>query len=79
METLETDLASSDLLLVSDGEIPNPPVSNVVFAKLEALRLQTGMEIHGLLVGKRESPGLSSLCTEVHDFLLDYQYYVMHR
>ncbi|EED91722.1 predicted protein [Thalassiosira pseudonana CCMP1335] len=79
METLETDLASSDLLLVSDGEIPNPPVSNVVFAKLEALRLQTGMEIHGLLVGKRESPALSSLCTEVHDFLVDYEYYVMHR
>ena len=27
MEVLENDLASSDILLVSDGELPNPPVS----------------------------------------------------
>jgi len=71
METL--DMTSSDLLLVTDGELPNPPVSTTILSQLETLRHQTGMEIHGLLVGKRESPALDSLCTEVHPFLADYE------
>lgn len=71
METL--DMTSSDLLLVTDGELPNPPVSTTILSQLETLRHQTGMEIHGLLVGKRESPALDSLCTEVHQFLVDYE------
>ena len=71
IETL--DMTSSDLLLVTDGELPNPPVSNTIMAQLETLRRQTGMEIHGLLVGKRDSPALDSMCTEVHDFLADYE------
>lgn len=66
-------MSSSDIILVSDGEIPNPPVSVAMMAKLESLRQQTGMEIHGLLVGKKESPALSSLCNSVHDFLVDYE------
>lgn len=65
-------MPSSDLLLVTDGEIPNPPVSEAMLAKLESLKENTGMEIHGLLIGKKESAGLDSLCTEVHDFLGDY-------
>jgi len=72
MEVLENDLAASDLLLVSDGELPNPPVSKLILAKLEGLKQQTGTEIHGLLVGKRESESMNLLCTEVHDFLSDY-------
>ena len=44
-----------------------------MMAKLENIRQQTGMEIQGLLVGKKESPALSSLCTDVHDFLVDYE------
>jgi MoxR-like ATPase len=73
IDTLEGEMSSSDIILVSDGEIPNPPVSNVMMAKLESLRQQTGMEIHGLLVGKKESAALSSLCDSVHDFLVDYE------
>ena len=72
MQVLESDMASSDLLLVSDGELPNPPVSKLVLAQLESLKQQTGMEIHGLLVGKRESESLNLLCNEVHDFLGNY-------
>lgn len=75
METL--DMTSSDLLLVTDGELPNPPVSTTILSQLETLRNQTGMEVHGLLVGKRESPALDSLCTEVHDFLADYESQVL--
>lgn len=71
MDVLQNDLTSSDLLLVTDGELPNPPVSNAVLAKLEELK-QTGMEIHGLLVGKRESESLNKLCNKVHNFLGSY-------
>ena len=73
MEVLESDMSSSDVLLVSDGEIPNPPVSKVVMAKLEGLKQSTGMEIHGLLVGKKESESMNLLCNEVHDFLSGYE------
>lgn len=72
MDVLESDLTSSDILLVSDGELPNPPVSKSTLAKLEELKRQTGMEIHGLLIGKRESESLNMLCSEVHDFLGSY-------
>ncbi|KAL7553708.1 hypothetical protein ACHAWF_017043 [Thalassiosira exigua] len=73
MEVLENDLASSDVLLVTDGEIPNPPVSKSILARLEGLKQETGMEIHGLLVGKKESESLDLLCTEVHDFLGQFE------
>lgn len=72
MDVLQNDLTSPDLLLVTDGELPNPPVSNAVLAKLEELKRQTGMEIHGLLVGKRESESLNILCNQVHNFLGRY-------
>ena len=72
MDVLENDLTSSDLLLVTDGELPNPPVSNAVLLKLEELKRQTGMEIHGLLVGKQESESLNILCNQVHNFLGSY-------
>jgi len=72
MDVLQNDLTSSDLLLVTDGELPNPPVSNAVLAKLEELKRQNGMEIHGLLVGKRESESLNMLCNQVHNFLGSY-------
>ncbi|KAL9188343.1 hypothetical protein ACHAXT_006721 [Thalassiosira profunda] len=70
MEVMENDLASSDLLLVSDGELPS--VSSIVLAKLEGLKQQTGLEVHGLLVGKDESHVLDMLCNEVHTFLSRY-------
>ena len=73
MEALESDMASSDLILVTDGELPNPPVSKLVMSKLKLLQQQTGLEIHGLLVGKRESESLDILCDEVHTFLDDYE------
>mmetsp|Transcript_23552 Transcript_23552/g.49358 ORF Transcript_23552/g.49358 Transcript_23552/m.49358 type:complete len:1294 (+) Transcript_23552:86-3967(+) len=69
----ENDVSSSDIILVTDGELPNPPVSNAIMAKLDTLKRQTGVEVHGLLVGRKESAALDSLCDQVHDFLVHYE------
>lgn len=74
MKALGTDnMAAADVLLVSDGEIPDPPVSHEMMQDLELLKQRTGMQIHGLLVGKKESPALDKLCTKTHDFLVGYE------
>jgi uncharacterized protein with von Willebrand factor type A (vWA) domain len=73
MTTLDSDtMAAADLLLITDGEIPDPPVSEAIMEDLERLKLQTGMEIHGLLVGNHESKALNKICTQTHDFLINY-------
>eukprot|EP00977_Amphora_coffeiformis_P017874 scaffold5999_cov149-Amphora_coffeaeformis.AAC.11 len=66
------EMAAADLLLVTDGEIPDPPVPSDMMFDLDRLKSRTGMQIHGLLVGKRESAPLSKLCTKTYDFLLGY-------
>ena len=74
MDALDSDMMSAaDILLVTDGEIPDPPVSNSMMEALDSLKHRKGVEIHGLLVGKKESKPLSRLCTEVHDFLSGYE------
>ena len=73
MDALGSDvMKSSDILLISDGELQNPPVSYEVMEELNRLKEDTGMEIHGLLVGKTESDPLDFLCTKVHTFLGKY-------
>ncbi|KAG7370821.1 phospholipid-translocating P-type ATPase, flippase [Nitzschia inconspicua] len=65
-------LSAADILLVTDGEIPDPPVSVDVMNTIENLKLKRGVEIHGLLIGKSESKPLSRLCTHTHNFLSNY-------
>ena len=75
MDVLGTDaMKSADILLVSDGELQNPPVSDEVMEKLNCLKLESSMEIHGLLIGKTESEPLEALCSKdkVYDFLAKY-------
>jgi len=73
MAVLGTDtMKASDVLLISDGELQNPPVPKNVMEELDRLKEETGMEIHGLLVGKTESEPLERLCTKVYDFLERY-------
>lgn len=73
MENLEKDvLSAADILLVTDGEIPDPPVSEKILDALDRLKLQKGVEVHGLLVGRSESKPLSRLCSQTHDFLTRY-------
>jgi len=68
----ELVLASSDILLVTDGEIADPPVSPEIMEQLDTYRLKLGTQIHGLLIGKKESKPLSRICTATHDFLSQY-------
>ena len=73
MTTLGSDaMSAADLLLVTDGEIPDPPVTEDMMQDLDRLKRRTGMQIHGLLVGKSESKPVSKLCTHVYDFLVGY-------
>lgn len=65
-------MAAADLLLISDGEIPDPPISADLMEELDRLKLQRGVKVHGLLVGKHESKPLSRICSETHDFLIGY-------
>jgi uncharacterized protein with von Willebrand factor type A (vWA) domain len=71
IDILENEMTSSDILLVTDGEIP--PVSHAILTKLEQLKRQNGLEVHGLLVGRQESESLALLCNEVHNFLGKYE------
>jgi len=73
ISSLGENMSAADIMLVTDGEIPDPPVSEEIMANLDSLKIQTGMQIHGLLVGKRQSKPLSSLCSYVYDFLIDYE------
>ena len=64
-----TSFAGADILLVSDGELPNPPVDEVTFQRLSRLRATANCEVHGLLIGQERSAPLESLCDETHTFL----------
>uniref|UniRef100_A0A7S4AFR6 VWFA domain-containing protein n=1 Tax=Pseudo-nitzschia australis TaxID=44445 RepID=A0A7S4AFR6_9STRA len=65
-------MEAADILLVTDGEIPDPPVPHEVMASIDRLKLLKGIELHGLLIGKSESKPLSRVCTHTHDFLSKY-------
>jgi MoxR-like ATPase len=60
------------LLLLTDGEIPDPPVSEKLMEDLDRLKRRTGLQVHGLLVGKSESKPLTRICTQTYDFLTKY-------
>lgn len=73
MTTIESDaMSAADILLISDGEIPDPPISDELMEKLNLLKLRKDVKVHGLLVGKRDSRPMSKICCETHDFLEDY-------
>ena len=65
----EVVFSGADVLLVSDGELPDPPLDAPTFARLRALRQQQGVEVHGLLVGQPRPTPLDSMCDEVHTCL----------
>jgi len=74
MKTLDNDeMADADIVLISDGEIPDPPIPLELMTQLESLTIRRGVQVHGLLVGKQESIPLSKICSETYDFLFEYE------
>ena len=61
--------AGADVLLVSDGELPDPPLDPDTFRRLRGLQSRQGFEVHGLLVGKPRPTPLDQMCDEVHTCL----------
>ena len=45
-------MANADVILVTDGELPMPPVSEDVSSALRTLAEERGLRVHGLLVGE---------------------------
>jgi hypothetical protein len=44
-DTHDVVYAGADVLLVSDGELPDPPLDEPTFARLNALRASQGLEV----------------------------------
>ena len=61
--------SGADLLLVSDGELPSPPLDDATFARLRALQRTQGFMVHGLIVGKPRATPLDEMCDVVHTCL----------
>lgn len=53
-------------ILHADGEIPRP--SEDLLSKLGVLKVDTGLEVHGLLVGTSVTEPMKELCTHLHVF-----------
>lgn len=76
--TSNGEMIGADLLLITDGEIPEPSVE--IVAQLERLQLHTGLQVHGLLVGdssnglQAKKSALEKLCTNTHDFLVGHSF-----
>eukprot|EP00884_Botryococcus_braunii_P021264 jgi/Botrbrau1/7821/Bobra.9_2s0002.1 len=68
LERLETaQWAQADILLVTDGEIPMP--NEELLERLDTARAALGLEVHGLLVGREDSPEvMERLCSHLHVF-----------
>jgi MoxR-like ATPase len=80
LELMDTNPAftNADVVLVTDGELQNPPVAPTLISKLKDLEIRSGLEVHGLLVGRNSSIPLDLLCTSldgtnrVHTFLCKF-------
>jgi uncharacterized protein with von Willebrand factor type A (vWA) domain len=60
---LDKGWSEADILIVSDGEFG---VTREVHAKLDAACADQGLQVHGLLIGDRETMGLLEVCDHIH-------------
>eukprot|EP00629_Pelagomonadales_sp_RCC1024_P008587 CAMPEP_0119286126 /NCGR_PEP_ID=MMETSP1329-20130426/33366_1 /TAXON_ID=114041 /ORGANISM="Genus nov. species nov., Strain RCC1024" /LENGTH=410 /DNA_ID=CAMNT_0007286855 /DNA_START=9 /DNA_END=1238 /DNA_ORIENTATION=- len=79
----DSELADADILLVSDGELLDPPADEETLAALDRLRRTRDLRVQGLLVGRSRlddpqtndfmhaAPGspMDKLCDSIHTFL----------
>ncbi|WP_190303106.1 VWA domain-containing protein [Methylomonas rhizoryzae] len=56
---------NADILLITDGRFP---LQAPAFERIEALKRQQGLRIHGLLLGNWRSRALEALCEPLHRF-----------
>lgn len=52
--------------MVTDGEIPPP--NQDIMNQLKAAEENLGLEVHGLLVGRKVTEAMEQLCTHLHVF-----------
>ena len=62
----QQEWALSDILMVTDGEIPQP--NEDILDELGAAHEELGLEVHGLLVGSNVTEPMKALCTKLHVF-----------
>lgn len=54
-------------MMVTDGEIARP--SEEVLQRLQRAKVELGLEVHGLLVGRSDSsPAMDAICSHLHVF-----------
>jgi uncharacterized protein with von Willebrand factor type A (vWA) domain len=57
----------ADIMMVTDGEVAPP--SEEVLQRLYRARADLGLEVHGLLVGNRDTnPVMEQICNHLHVF-----------
>ena len=61
----EAAYSGADLLLVSDGELPDPPLDEATHARLRRLQAASGLRVCGLLVGEPRLTPLDAMCDDV--------------
>lgn len=59
----EAGWRGADVVVVSDGEFG---CVEATLARVDAARSSLGLQVHGILVGDRETLGLLDLCDEIH-------------
>jgi uncharacterized protein with von Willebrand factor type A (vWA) domain len=64
----------ADLLLASDGQFGAP---ESLLQRFAALRASTGLKVHGVLIGDRETIGMRKLCDQVF-WVRDWRRYANH-
>ncbi|KXZ43153.1 hypothetical protein GPECTOR_100g6 [Gonium pectorale] len=62
----KAEWSQADILMVTDGEIPNP--DDKIVEAIRRANTELGLEVHGLLVASQVSEAMRRLCTDVHVF-----------
>eukprot|EP00798_Chlamydomonas_sp_ICE-L_P014478 gene14478-20502_t len=58
--------SQADILMVTDGEIPQPDES--ILASIKEMSDEKGLEVHGMLVSSQITEPMKQLCTHLHIF-----------
>ncbi|MEW5311330.1 MAG: hypothetical protein WDW38_003056 [Sanguina aurantia] len=62
----QNEWAQADILMVTDGEIPDP--SDDIVDQIRSANKEFALEVHGLMVSSNVSKAMNKLCTHIHVF-----------